>query len=109
MKGKEFSKTLFQTMHELKSEIRGRRRESHENPARRIAHEESPSSSYYVCENSSTQSNQQCCSIPTFLARGEAEGETPKEETLGDYLQEYESQSRSFREHLSFQEFCQLK
>ena len=47
--------------------------------------------------------------MPTFLAREEAEGETPKEETLGDYLQEYESQSRRFREHLSFKEFFQLK
>ena len=47
--------------------------------------------------------------MPTFLAREEEEGDTPKEETLGDYLQEYESQSRRFKEHLSFQGFFQLK
>ena len=109
MKGKEFSKTLFQTMHEMKSEIRGMRNERHENILERFAHEESPSSSYDVCEDSVTQSDLQHCSMPTFLAREEAEGETPKEETLGDYLQEYESQSKRFKEHLSFLEFCQLK
>ena len=37
------------------------------------------------------------------------EGDAPKEETLGDYLQEYESQSQRFKEHLNFQGFCQLK
>ena len=72
MKGKEFSKTLFQTMHEMKREIRGMRRERPEDPSKRISHEESPSSSYYVCENSATQSDLQRCRIPTFLAREEA-------------------------------------
>ena len=62
-----------------------------------------------ICEHSATQSDLQRCSMPTFLAREEAEGETPKEETLGDYLREYESQSRRFKEHLRFQGFCQLK
>ena len=65
-----------------------------------FAHEGSPTTSYDVCEHSATQSDLQHCSMPTFLARGEEEGETPKEETLGDYLQEYESQSKRFKEHL---------
>ena len=59
MKGKEFSKTLFQTMHELKREIRGMRRERHEDPSR-FSYEENPISSYYVCEHSATESNIQC-------------------------------------------------
>ena len=62
-----------------------------------------------MCDHSATQSDLQHCSMPTFLAREEVEWETPKEETLGDYLQEYESQSKRFKEHLSFQEFFQLK
>ena len=85
------------------------RREIHVDTSRIFSHEGSPISSYYVCENLATQSDLQCCSMPTFLAREEVEGETPKEDTFGDYLQEYESQSRRFKEHLSFQEFCQLK
>ena len=48
----------------------------------RFSHEGSPTTSYDVCENSVTQSDLPRCSMPTFLARGEAEGETPKEELL---------------------------
>ena len=33
----------------------------------------------------------------------------PKKETLGDYLQEYESQSKGFKDHLNFQGFCKIK
>ena len=90
-------------MHELKREIKGMRRERHEGPSRRFSHEQSSNSSYYVCENSATQSDG---TMPTFLAREEEEGDTPKEETLGDYLEEYESQPRRFKEHLNFQGFC---
>ena len=41
MEGKKFSELLLQTMHELKREIKGMRREIHENSSRRCAHEES--------------------------------------------------------------------
>ena len=37
------------------------------------------------------------------------EEDAPREETLSDYLQEYESQSWRFKEHLDFREFCKLK
>ena len=100
---------MFQTLYELKGEIKEMKRARHEGPSRISLHEESPSSLYYVCEHSTTQSDLQCCTMPTFLAREETEGETPMEETLGDYLQEYESQSRRFNEHLSFQGFFQFK
>ena len=86
-------------MHELKREIKGMRRERHEGPSIIFTHEGSSISSYYVCENSPTQSDLQWGTMPTFFAREEEEGETPKEETLGEYLQEYESQSRRFKEH----------
>ena len=85
------------------------RREIHEGPLRIFSHEESSISSYYGCEHSATQLDLQHGTMPTFLAREEEEGETPKEETLGDYLQEYESQYRVFKENLSFQGFFQLK
>ena len=86
LKGKEFSKTLFQNMHELKNEIRGIRNERPTDLLERFVHEGSPTTSFDVCDNSSTQYDLQCCSMPTFLARGEENGETPKEETLGEYL-----------------------
>ena len=37
------------------------------------------------------------------------EGNVPKKETLGDYLQEYESQSKRFKDHLNFQGFWKIK
>ena len=52
----------------------------------RFAHEGSPTTSLDVCEHAATQSDLQHCSMPAFLARGEEDGETPEEETLGDYL-----------------------
>ena len=47
--------------------------------------------------------------MPMFIARDMEEGYVPKEETLGDYLQEYESQSKRFRYHLNFQGFFKIK
>ena len=47
--------------------------------------------------------------MPTFLLKERGEGGAPKEESLGDYLQEYESQSERFKEHFSFPEFFQLQ
>ena len=54
MKGKEFSKTLFQTLHELKGEIKEIKRARHEGPSRRYLHEENPSSSSYICKHLAT-------------------------------------------------------
>lgn len=109
LKGKEFSKILFQNMHELENEIRGMRNGRLADLLEWFSHEGSPTTSYNVCDHSATQSDPQRCSRPTFLARGEEEGETPKEETLGDYLREYESQSKRFKEPLSFPKFFQIK
>ena len=69
------------------------RRERHADPSRIFLHQGSPSTSYYVCEHSATQSDVQRWNMPTFLRKEEGKGGTPKEEALGDYLQEYESQS----------------
>ena len=47
--------------------------------------------------------------MPRFTSREMEEEYAPKEETLSDYLQEYESQSWRLKEHLKFQEFFKLK
>ena len=47
--------------------------------------------------------------MPIFIAREMEEEDALKEETLIDYLQEYESQSWRFKEHLNFQGFFQIK
>ena len=100
--GKEFSKTLFQTMHELKNEIRGVRNEIQKYLLKMFAPKGSPTTSYDVCEHSTTQSVPQRCSMPTFLSKKGGRGGTPKEEYLGDYLQEYESQSERFKKESQF-------
>ena len=85
------------------------RREIHVDPSRIFSYQGSPSTSYYVCENSATQPDLQCYNMPTFLSKEEGGEGTPKEENLGEYLQEYESQSKIFKYHLSFPNFYQLK
>ena len=44
-----------------------------------------------------------------FNTREMEKGDVPKQETLGDYLQEYESQSKRFKDHLNFQGFFKIK
>ena len=45
MEGKRFLELILRTMHEIKREIKGMRRERHEDPSRRFAHEGSSRSS----------------------------------------------------------------
>ena len=49
----------------------------------------------------------QCSTMPTLLAMGN-EG-FQEQKYLEDYFMEYESQTQRFKDHLSFQEFCQIK
>ena len=69
MKGKEFSKTLFQTLSELKGEIKEMKRERHEGPSRIFSHEENLIYSSYMCKHSATQSDLQRYSMPRSTAR----------------------------------------
>ena len=96
-------------MYELKEEIWGMKRERHAYPSGGFLHQEIPSTSYHVCENSATQPDLQRWNMRTFLSKEGGKGGTPKEESLGDYLQEYESQSERFKKNLSFLESCQFK
>ena len=43
------------------------------------------------------------------MKKKKQKGYMPREETLGDYLQEYEAQSKGFKDHLNFQGFCKNK
>lgn len=106
IKGVEFSNILSQALHELKGEIKGVRNRRSVDILMRFSQEGSPTTSSDVCEHAATQSNLQRCSMLALFARGEEEGETPEEETLGDYLREYESRSKIFKENLGFPEFC---
>ena len=70
----------------------------------RSIHEESSNSSSYGCEHLATSSNLQCF-ISHLLMTKKKKGDVPERETLGDYLLEYEAQSKGFKDHLNFQWF----
>ena len=87
------------------------RRERHRSPSTRSAryiHEERSNYLSYGCENSTTSSDLQC-SISHFFMKKKKKGDVTKKETLSDYLQEYEAQSKEFKDHLKFQGFCKIK
>ena len=67
--------------------------------------EANPSYSHDGCEQLATHVDPHHSLLPTLTARGMEEEDTPREETLSDYLREYESQSWRFKEHLDFQGF----
>ena len=79
------------------------------DPSSIFSLQESPSTSYYECEHSATKPDLQRCNMPTLLSKEGGRGGETKKETLGEYLQEYESQLERFKEHLSFPNFCQLR
>ena len=56
------------------------RRGRHATPSRSSSHEESPSTSYAVCEHLATQYYLQCCNMPTFLLRERGGGGMTEEE-----------------------------
>ena len=94
---------LFQAMKNIKEDLNEMKGEE----CRRFLRwfEVSPSYSHDGCEHSATHVDPQRSLLPTFIARRMEEEYAPRDETLSDYLQEYESQSWRFKENLYFQEF----
>lgn len=85
------------------------RMERHGSPSTRKVHEERSSSSYYGCEHSATSSYLQRTINDLFMTKKMEKGDVPKKGILGDYLQEYEAQSKGFKYHLKLQGFCKIK
>ena len=105
----KLSKLLFQTMQSIHEDIKKMRREMCKESPRGFEYEENHRFLHDGCENSATQFDPQRSFMPIFTAREMEEEDAPKEETLSDYLQEYESQSWRFKEHLNFQYFFKIK
>ena len=61
------------------------------------------------CEHETTHYDSQCSHMPRSTMREMKEEEIPRRETLTNYLQEYESQTKKFRDHITFQEFFKIK
>ena len=96
-------------MKNIKEDLKEMKGERRKEIPREFENVASPIYSHDGCGHSATHADPQHSLFPTFIARNMEEENTPREETLCDYLQEYESQSWRFKEHLDFQGFCQLK
>ena len=109
MTEEEVSLLLFQTLEGIIEDLKEKGRENSRNFQRGFMDKSSPSCDHVGCENLATHADPQCSTFPTSNAGRMEEEESPREETLSDFLWEYESQSWRFEVHLEFQEFCRLK
>ena len=64
--------------------------------------------SHGECEHAATHHDAQRSQVPRSILRWMGGGKMPKRRTLSDFLQEYESQTKRFRDHTDFQEFCNI-
>ena len=83
------------------------RRERHEDPSTRFIQEEGSKSSSYGYEHLAISSYLPHYIRKFFMKR--KKGEVLKKETLGEYLREYEAQSKEFKDNLKFHGFCKIK
>ena len=107
--GREDFPASFPNSEKYQGRSQGDEREEVLKISKRVESVASPIYSHDGCENSATHADPQRILLPTFTARRMEEEDAPREETLSDYLQEYESQSWRFKKHLDFQGFFQLK
>ena len=71
---------------------------------------ESNSRFYYgECKHATTPYDAQHSHMPIFSMRKMEEEGMARRETLSDFLQEYESQTQKFRDHIHFPKFCNIK
>ena len=96
-------------MGKIKEDIKEMKGERCRKIPRGFESEASPSYSHDGCGHSATHADPHFSLLPRFTARGMEEEDAPKEETLSDYLQEYESHSWRFKDNLDFQGFFQVK
>ena len=96
-------------MKNIKEDLKEMKGERCRKFPRGFEREASPRYSHDGCGNSATHADLECSLLPTFTTIRMEEEDAPREDTLSDYLQEYESQSWRFKEHLDFQGFFQLK
>ena len=105
---KEYPKLLIRTMQDIAREIKEMKMDRYKDSHKLFLHGEGSDISHHWSDQPMKQQQvSQRSTMPTFLAVGN-EG-FQEQETLEHYFMEYESQSQRFKDHLSFQEFCQIK
>ena len=60
-------------------------------------------------KHAATHHGAQCNQVPKSILRWMGGGKMRKRRTLSDLLQEHESQTKRFRDHTDFQEFCKIQ
>ena len=103
----EYPKLLLQTIQDIAREIKDMRMDRHKESPKGFLHGEGSDISHHWKDRLVKQYVSQRSTMPTFSPVGNGgfqEQETPKE-----YFMKYESQSQRFKDHLSFQEFFQIK
>ena len=106
--GLSFSTPHFRSMQYLTMEIKEMRKERKKETSRGFQNGEGLSTSYEHYKQPMVQKVPQHPTMPTFLAEGNewhGDGGYLEHETLSDYLAEYSSQSRAFKENINLQLF----
>ena len=104
----ELSMLLFQTMKSIKGDLKKMRREMCRDSPREFESEANSRFLHDECEHAATHYDSQRSHMPRSTMREMEEEEMPRMETLSDYLQEFESQTKRFKDHITFQEFCKI-
>lgn len=107
--GNEFGNILLKTMQNLSREIKEMRVKRRRETPTGLPNGETSGTSHYLYEKPTTQKASQFSTMLTILAIGNGARGPQEQEALSDYFLEYESQSQRFKEHLTFQEFFQIK
>ena len=108
-KEERLPKFLSQTLQSIHEDLKEMRREMCIESPRGFEYESNSRFSYDECEHAATHYDAQRSYMPRFAMREMEEGGMTRRETLSDFLQEYESQTQNFRDHITFQEFCKIK
>ena len=101
-KEKRLSKLLPKSIHSIQGYLKKMRREM--ESSKEFGSRTKYRFSHDRCEHAATPYYTQCIQIPRYTMGDFKEEEMPRRETLSNFLQEYESQTEKFRDHITFQE-----
>ena len=109
--GKEerLSNLLSKSVQSIQGDLKKIRREMCIESPRGFETESNSRFSYGECEHVATRYDAQRSHMPIFSMREREEEGMTRRETLSDFLQEYESQTQNFRDHITFPEFFKIK
>ena len=110
MEGMIFVSYIFRSMKDLSKEVKQMRMERCNETSRGFQDEEGPCTSYQQQRKLVLHRAPKKYTMSTFLEEeGEIHGGNLDNEILSEYVAEYKSQSRAFKENLTLPQFIQIK